>query len=282
MTVRAVSRVGTGTPATYRVQRRTAATIVWRPVDQEGEIVDAVGTPTVTVTRADGTALVPAGTPALAAGQVSLPLTVSELATLDRLTVTWLLNGVARAVTTVDVVDGVLATVAELQTLQAPHLDTVDVALLRTRRDEVWSWFEMHCNRSFVPRLSVAHGIVGNGPVILPDVDIRALRWVRHRWNPTDAWTEDTSDDYSILDAVAGVIDVPCGELEVGYEHGLDSPPPDVVAAAAIGVRLAVSSGRIMIDNWGEPVDGTVVPGLDTRPLFGTLKRYKVAPVLVS
>ena len=54
----------------------------------------------------------------------------------------------------------------------------------------------------------------------------------------------------------------------------MDAPPEDIVGAAAIAVRLAVASPRIVVDDFGQAVEA-VDP--DSRALFGALKRWRTA-----
>ncbi len=242
------------TPASYRVHRQAAATLAWRPTDSEGELVAATGTPTVTVVRGDGTALVPASAPTIVAGVVNLTLSATELAFVDRLTVTWLLDAVARGTSTVDVVGGVYLTVAELRELE-PTLGEGEfpAAVLRRGRREVESRFERSVQGvAFVPRLSTHRfNAKSYATVVLPHYFVSAVYWVRY-WSD-NAWTALTTTDVVVSES--GVVRLgpdlaPWGTLvEIGYVHGLTSPPEDVKRAAALAVRHQVLANRSGIDS---------------------------------
>lgn len=267
-----------------RVQQSAPASLTWRPPGQEGEPVVATGTPSVTVTRADGTALVPATPPSLTSGVVTLVLTPAETSTLDELTVVWLLDGVVRGRTMVSVVGGFIADVATLRDKQAPHLDTLDASVIISRRAEVEAWFERYCRRAFVPRFT-AETIVtepggwwGNRVSLKPN--IRDIRWVNEYASP-NTWSAIVAETaIEVVDAELGVVAIPGRQrmLSVGYEHGMSAPPEDIVGAAAIAVRLAVSSPRIRIDDFGQAFTG--LADQDRRDLFGPLKAWQM-PVVV-
>jgi len=268
--------------AVYRVVQYAPAVILWQPTDQNGEPVAAVGTPTVVVTRADGTAI--AITPTLSSGVVSLSLTSTHTASLDKLSVIWSLDAVARGETTVDVVGGRIASLAELRARQAPHLDVavVNNATLALRRDEIESWFEQVCNRSFVPRFDVYWHPAARyrSKLFLPHFDVRRVRWARSiSANIATALPVTDIDVNSTL----GIITNTWGQgvaVEVGYEHGLDEPPDDIVSAVAIAVRLAVASPRIRVDQFGQAIEGFSDP--DAGTVSNTLKRWQADPVMVA
>ena len=218
-------------PATYRVHRQAAATLVWQPTDSEGEPITATGTPTVTVTRGDGTALVPASGPSIVSGAVILSLTAAELSIVDRLTVTWLLDAVARGTSTVDVVGGVYLTVAEIRALEPSMSDPSEfpAATLQRCRREVEARFERSIQAvAFVPRLSVYRfNAKPYATVILPHFFVTGVYWARY-WLD-NAWTSLTTTDVIVSDTGVVRLDpdlAPWGTVvEVGYVHGLPSPP---------------------------------------------------------
>jgi hypothetical protein len=262
-----------------RVQQSAPASLTWRPPDQGGEPVTATGTPTVTVTRADGTALIPANTPTLAGGVVTLVLTASETALLDQLTVVWLLDGVARGRTVVDVVGGFITNLEALRVNQSPHLDNTLDATVLARRDEVESWFERYCRRAFVPRFTAETVTTRRGwtEEVSLRPNLRAIRWVTEYGSP-NVWTTILADNVEIVDEDSGLVTVGGRRrLRIGYEHGMDVPPPEIESAAAIAVRLAVSSPRIRIDDFGQAFTGLAEQ--DRRDMFGPLKAYRMALV---
>ncbi len=272
----------------HRVMRRTPATITWQPTDQAGEPVAATGTPTVAVTRADGTT-VTVPSPTITGGVVSLALSATVLADLDQFTVEWSLDAAARGETTIDIVGGRIASLAELRARQAPHLDVavVNNATLAMRRDEVEAWFERTCSRAFTPRFDVYwHPAGGSGSItLLPHPDVRRIRWAR---SVSSGVVATLAVDAVDIDSVLGGVSSSWGRgtaVEIGYEHGLDEPPDDIVSAAAIAVRLAVASPRIRVDQFGQPVEGfsdRFSPDPDTNTLSNTLKRWQADPVMVA
>jgi hypothetical protein len=271
--------------SSVRVQQSAPASLTWRPPGQEGEPVAATGTPTVTVTRADGTVLIPATPPSLTTGTVTLELTAAETATLDQLSVVWLLDGLVRGRTSVDVVGGFIADVDTIRRKQAPHLDAVDGPSIIERRAEVEAWFERYCRRAFVPRftaetVTIDPGSRWRGNLVGLKPNVRDIRWVTEYTSP-NTWTSIVADNtVELVDAELGLIAVPGGQrlLSIGYEHGMAAPPEDVVSAAAIAVRLAISSPRIRIDDFGQVITG--LEDQDRRDLFGPLKNWKM-PVVV-
>lgn len=240
--------------ASYRVVASAPATIRWQPVDQDGEPVTATGTPTVTVTRADGTVVIP--TIGIVAGAVEAGLTSAQTATLDRLTFVWSLDAVVRGMSTVEVVGGVFLTVAEARQYEPSIADLARYsdAAVRRARGEVESMFDRACGHvvSFVPRFSslLASRSPGTAAVVVPHYFPRAVRWARYlsgvAWTTVDITGGVTISD-GLLSLRAG--GWPYGPLEVGYEHGLDGPPLDVKRAAAAAIRRQLNLDKSAVDS---------------------------------
>ena len=134
---------------TARVVAGAPVTVRFTPYDADGEPggVDP-GTVTVDVIRSDGTVLV---TAAATTGTGTDPRTYDLAAThtrlLDHLTVLWEVAGVAVHETTVDVVGGHLAILAEIRGTEPSLADTSvdrDAGLLQARA-EVEDMFERAC-----------------------------------------------------------------------------------------------------------------------------------------
>jgi hypothetical protein len=242
--------------ATDRVFARTPAVIRWQPPDEYGEPDTASGTPTALVTRADGTAVTPV-TIGIVAGVVELTLTVTQTATVDRLSVVWLLDGVVRGSTTVDVVGRPYVTVAEVRALEPSLSDTAanTDADLRRARDEVEAMVERAANHalSFVPRFDTAVIQYGtySSRIVLPHYFIRDVQWAR-------SW--DSSGTWSTIDISAGVTYDngypvlntgwwPRARVEVGYEHGLEAPDDELKRAIVAAVRRQAKRASSPIDS---------------------------------
>lgn len=239
--------------ATYRVVAHSDASIRWRPVDQDGEPVAATGTPTVTVTRAAGTAVVP--TVDIDDGDVTVDLTAAQTATLDVLTVTVALDGVTRGAFTVEVYARPLVTVTEVRDGEPSLGDVVlypDVTV-RQAVARVDAMFQRACGHvlSFVPRFATS--IIQQQyrcPVTVPHYLVRSFGWARYEatagvWSAVDITDGVTfSDGYAHLNAGWW----PYGRVQVGYVHGMDTPPEDVRAVAVMAVRRMLNRSKSAID----------------------------------
>jgi hypothetical protein len=242
-------------PASYRVHRQSAATLSWQPTDSEGELATATGTPTVAVTDAQGDAVTVADTPAVASGAVTLDLTAAELADVDRWTITWSLDAVERGQSTVDIVGGVYLTVADVRSLEPSLSDATEypTATVQRCRREVESRFERSVLAvAFVPRLSV-HRFTGSSyaTVSLPHYFVTEVRWARY-WS-AGAWVSLDVSEAVVSDTGVVRLGPECApygsHVEVGYVHGLTSPPEDVKRAAALAVRHQALQNRSGIDS---------------------------------
>lgn len=232
-----------------RIVRATAATLSWQGVDQHGDEADP-GVVTVEVVRADGSVVVPAGTPT--GGAVTAPrtvtLTAAQTADLDLLTCTWKnAGGVTVGSTVVHVVGGVYASLSEIRArdrvLSDPGTDAAET--LRRARAEAEHQFEKTMGQAFVPRFDVARlNGSGRATLTLPWAALRRVRWVRV-WSGL-TYTSLTADEVAgIRDSEAGIAVRPDwsvwpwgrANIEIGYEHGWDAPPPDLQRALIQYVR---------------------------------------------
>lgn len=259
-----------------RVVRYAPATVTWQPTDQNGEQADATGTPTVTITRADGTEITGI-TPTLAAGTVTVTLPATVTDELDRITIVWKLDGNERGSTVVDVVGSVYVTTKRLKEENEVFASKPD-AVLRAKRDAVESWFEEKMARSFVPRFDTYTVATDATLITLPRRDVRRIVWVHDA--DGDAWDSDDVDDIVVLgEARWGLEGTFDAGTVIGYEHGLDEPPEDIITAVATAVRLEVAAPRLRIDDAGFPIEGL---DPDRQALFGTLKRWRWQPPPVA
>ena len=252
--------------ATQRVVRATAATIEWQGVDQNGEPADP-GTVTVGVTRADGTTLVAAGTATGGSGTNprTYALTVADTADLDYLTATWSVSGTVVGRTFVEVVGGVYATTAQIRSMDTvlgdAGQDTPD-QLIRARQ-AAERMFESVTGAAWVPKFEVER-IDGTGrfTLALHWPMLRRVRWCRIYTTATtyETLTADQlaaipADDAGVAVRTDGYVwPVGVSNIEIGYEHGADSPPVDMVEQLVLAIR----KGARRFDN-GLPEAATVI-----------------------
>lgn len=184
--------------------------------DPEDPTPDAA---TVTITRSDNTALYTnENTDDTGAGTVEFTLTPTDTALLDTLTVRWTATFGGQPQTFTDVVEvagDVFFTLAELRArFQRP--DEFTVAQLSDMRVLVETAIEDACGIAFVPRYAIGTAdAYGN-------VTRRGLR--RLRGTVTNS----------------GVT-----APRVGYEHGLDQPPPRIKQAALMLAKAWLTVGPI-------------------------------------
>lgn len=130
----------------------------------DGVATDPTGTPTVTITRDDGTAVATgAVTNEPAVGAWSVTVTATENDRLDTLTVDWaaVVSGESQEyVEVVEVAGGVLFTVAQAQATSG--LESKTAAQITEKRALVESMLEQACGVAFVPRYA-KKTISGNG-----------------------------------------------------------------------------------------------------------------------
>jgi hypothetical protein len=144
-----------------RVLRNTAANIQ-ATFALDGVPTDAVGTVTVTVTRADGTVIVnaqAADKPAGTTGVYQYPLTPTHTALLDTLTATWTgtISGVAQTVqTVVEVAGGFAFSVAQARSVRPlDNATTYTTARIVEMRTLVEDALERELGYALVPRYSL-------------------------------------------------------------------------------------------------------------------------------
>jgi hypothetical protein len=238
-------------------------TVTFTPVDSNGEpSTTDPGTVTVSVARADGSVLVAPGAATATSGSERTYTLSGGLNTLlDQLTVTWTAAAATIGTTVIDVVGGVFFTVDEIRAAVPILANATDdtAATLIQARAEVEALFERAVGGtlSFVPRFDTAtmyHR--GERMLRLPHYFLRRVRWARY-WYSTDTYTVvDPVQLATIQPNEAGLALLyddtdswPTGRLVVGYEHGMDAPPPDVKHQAFAAVRRQVSQFRSAVDS---------------------------------
>lgn len=252
--------------ADQRVVRAAAATLTFQGVDADGEPADP-GTVTVGVTRADGTTLVAAGTATSGTGTNprTYALTASQTADLDYLTATWTASGVVVGRTFVEIVGGVYASTALIRGMDAVlgNAGTDTTADLIRARQAVERLFESVTGAAWVPKFDTCRlDGSGTGSLLLPWPMLRSVRWCRIYSDDTTYETL-TADELAAIPAdEAGIAWRTDGQfwpagrrnVQIGYEHGADRPPVDMIEQLVVAVR----KGARRFDN-GLPEQATFV-----------------------
>lgn len=254
-----------------RVLQNTPATIseTW----YQGDAIADPGAVTVTVTRDDGTQL---ATGSAAPGTSPLPtqartfqLTATHTSLLDYLTVTWQSATLGSLTTRIEVVGDFLFTIADMRKRlpDATLYPSDDIAAART-----WAETEIEnaCGIAFVPRYG-RETLNGSGAQRLEPKwpRIRTLRGA-----VVDGVPMSTADLAGVVVELERFLTRPYGywrpwvsNVLIRYEHGLDSPPPGITAAAIELARykLINDAGQATIDPRADRViteDGTITLGL--------------------
>lgn len=207
---------------------------------QDGDAVDAGGTLTCSIARADGTVIATdrATTDAAGLGAYTCSLTTTEALTLDVLVATWRISGVTRATSHHRIVGGFLFTTDELGQLAGVG-DDFDRAQLRKARDEITDLVEWYCgaqNARYDLEVFEGHGGDRRGLAHRPVLSVRSVT------------IDDTTVDVSTLDVnhAAGIVRgvTFAGQCQVGYEHGLYSPDFDLKRAALTAAADTLTRDR--------------------------------------
>jgi hypothetical protein len=253
--------------ADQRIVKGAPATISWQGVDQDGESADP-GTVTVGITRADGTVLVAAGTATTGAGANprTVALTAAQTKNLDVLTATWSVGADVLATTTVQVVGGVYVSVDAIRTADALVLGDAYTDATERIRDGRVAFEQIAENETgvaWVPRFDVER-LDGSGmaSIRLGWPELRRVRWCRI-WTSDTAYDELTTAELAAIPANAAGVAVradgewwPVGRsnIEIAYEHGVDTPPRPLVDACVTYVRAHVRSHNSAIPGGAQTV----------------------------
>lgn len=208
----------------------------------DGVAADPTGSPTVTVTRSDGTTVTTgAVTDEPGVGTWSVTVAAAENTLLDTLTFDWaaVVNGVAQEfVDTVEVAGDVLFTVAEARAVKPLDNTTVyTTAAIVAMRTLVEQAMEDAADVAFVPRY-YQETFSGNGTTTA------LLRW------PKVTAVRSASIDGTAVSPVSSVVALReglgylstgwtggYGNVTIGYEHGWSSPPERIRQAALFEAR---------------------------------------------
>jgi hypothetical protein len=211
---------------------------------EAGLVVDP-GTVTITITRADGTALVTAAaTTGTGTSARTYNLTTTHTALLDRLTVTWASTLKGTLTSYLEVVGGFLVSLADLGTV----LTGKTAAQLADKRTAIEQRLEKELGYAVVPRYTLESRRARDG-VVATRLPLRAVRSIS-----TTSASVTTPYSAAQLSALTleswGVCGVwSRGPVTIGYEHGEDFPDSDIAEAALL----------LADEAYGSALDGRVV-----------------------
>ena len=226
--------------ADQTVLARTAATLTWESVDQDGSPVAPAGAVTVDIARSDGTTVATAlATTVGAAHDYTAQLTATQVgAQPDQLTATWKTGATVLATTIIDVAGAAYFTVADARAHDPNLVDAAaypSASIARLRR-VVERECELICGVAFVPRWRIVE-LDGRGDPDLT-VPVAMPRAVRSATLDGAALSAGALAALTI-DGPSRMIWRTDGQtwavgrrnVVVGLEHGHTSPPPDLVEA---------------------------------------------------
>ena len=216
-----------------RIVRGAAnATLSFQGYDADGEPAAPGGAVTVDVARSDGTALYTdsAATDPGGTAPHTFALAATDLTVVDRLSVTWKVDGTVVRSELVDVVGGTIGTVAEIQATEASLGD--DTAAIPNARKAAEDRFTWATRRSPFQRLHVER-FDGRGGCRLAGAafrDLAEVRWARI-WTSATDYTELTAaelaaivvpdEDSRFHRTDAGRWPAGRNNIEIGYVFGL-------------------------------------------------------------
>jgi hypothetical protein len=244
-----------------RIQQSTPGTLSQQWYE-DGVIADP-GTVTIGITRADGTVLVAAGT--ATSGTTTAPrtfnLTTTHTATLDTFKATWTSPTKGTLISYVEVVGGFLFTLAQAKAL----LPTATIPDLSDARTYAETELEGALGYALVPRYTLEKRTGQFCQTLrVRNPYIRAIRSASVNGTALSspqltALSFDTSGfvDGYLWGANWGML----SNVTIGYEHGLDTPPPGATTAALSLAVDYLGGGSGSIDPRAESiitVDGTV------------------------
>lgn len=220
------------------------STLEWWNLDENGEGVDASGTVTVGITRADGTELVAAGAATIEdtdpdnVGRYTYTLDGTDSTALDMLTVTWSVGGTEVATTSVEVVGRFLFTVREARASHSKLEDsdkypTADIVRYRAITESELNWI---CDRSFVPRFArLTLDGTGDTTLRVPYNDLRAVSAVTvddTAYSAGEVAELKVYQHQRIEQVTGNVWPLDQENVVIAFSYGLDRPFPDLKEAA--------------------------------------------------
>lgn len=242
------------TVADQQIVAGTAATLSWQPVDSDGEPATP-GTVTVGVTSSDGTAVVAAGSATSGTGSDprTVALTAAQTVRPEWFTATWTVSGSTVGRTVHEVIGSPLLSRAQLVEREPAVADLSTVEFVRCRR-EVDDLFKRETRRGLTPRFAVERiWSRGGCDLVLRFPDLRAVRWANQIDSSGTPTALTVGQLASIAASASGIATLgdgswwSCGDVEIGYEHGYDRAPFDVVGAAARYLRDVAGRDTSMV-----------------------------------
>ncbi len=229
----------------------------------DGVATDPTGTPTVTITRSDGTAVTAGSvvneTPV---GEFSVTVTAANNLLLDTLRVDWaaVVNGVEQEhVDIVEVAGDVLFTVAEARAVKPLESTTVyTTAKIVAMRTLVEQAFEAALGYALVPRFKLEVFTPDGGVALWSRVPLvgnvpgTGIPFVTSVRSAVVDGTAVTAADV-IPDTIGFVYDNGWGSVRrsvtIGYEHGAQYPPERVRRAALFEARYRLIQANSPTDD---------------------------------
>jgi hypothetical protein len=244
------------------VEQNTTPTVSFTYAQDGVAVNPSPDSATVTVTRADGTALhTNAATTDGGTGIFRYALSASDTSLLDTLTLEWLI-GTQTFTTTVQVQGGFYFTIAEAKALtELASKSAAEIAAGRTLAEQA---FEHATGYTFVPRytrqtLSAVHGTV----LRLPKRPLRSIRAISETTSIGGTPTTLTTTDYAATeDGIYRPATWTPGpnNVVVGYEYGADEPPERVKRAVLLLAKTWLTTGPIDDRATGIPTEGGTIP----------------------
>lgn len=256
-----------------RLLRGPVATIGVTWTDQNDAPTAPSGPPEVSVARMDGT-VVHTGTAAAGTGvgRYTVTLPAAATATLDVLTATWTVDGVAKT-TIHEVVGGFFFNLEEART--GPIGDAVKFSNERILlgRLEVEDECEFICGVAFVPRAARATLVAEGGYELrLPHPRVRTIRSVAFTpWDSTTATAWTLAQLAEVRLSADGRLTAPAGfatgdQVVVAYEHGYDRPPAPIAGAALRRLRSLLLEKKPDVYDFGRGPEAVADPTARAGP----------------
>lgn len=234
----------------YRAVRTVPIDVPHRFTGLDGEAAGVVTGVTAAARSAAGNAIV---LPAPTAGTDGVyTVRMPGVPTLDQVTITWSATLDGATITDTDVVEvagGHYFTPAAARAADPDLQNTVKypTATLTARRLEVEQECEAITGRAWVPRFALVTLDGTDDPeLILPDPHVRAIRsvTVTGAGGTSTVWTPDQvaglvvrPADRVVVRPAGAVWPAGRGNLVIGYDHGVDAPPPDLRRAAMVRLK---------------------------------------------
>lgn len=221
-----------------RILAATPATVSQRWSDQNGDPVDP-GAVTVAATRDNGDTQTIAAIVVTETGLSTVALTGAEVGDdPDWLSLVWTSEDAGVRTQQVDVVGGWIVDLADMRALLPAQNFTPEK--LRQARDWFEDLAEHHCGVAFRPRYSRTT-FLGRGDyrVVLPALELREIVWA------TIDGADATLDDWyaeSYGRVTADTTFTYAKTVTIGYRHGLDAPPAELVDVGSLAVADAAKN----------------------------------------